>query len=169
MRRLERPATIGESSSEGTGALRFPQGKMKPRKGFAVTVGLDLAEIDRVNAAFAAFAEAEQLPAKLGRTMRVAFDELLNNTISYGFRGRETGLITVDVGLVGSLMTVTISDDGKAFDPLQAEAPDTGRSTQQRQIGGLGIYLVRQAMDAVRYERLDDRNVLTLEKTITED
>lgn len=142
---------------------------MKPHKGFAVTVGLDLAEIDRVNAAFADFAETQDLPPKICRTMRVVFDELLNNTISYGFRERQAGEITVDVELSGNQLTVTISDDGKHFDPLLAEPPDTGRSTQQRQIGGLGIYLVRQAMDEVRYERLADRNVLTLEKTITED
>jgi serine/threonine-protein kinase RsbW len=122
---------------------------MKPRKGFAVTVGIDLAEIRR--------------------TMRVVFDELLNNAISYGFRGRDAGAITVDVELTGSRLSVTISDDGQPFDPLQAETPDTGRSTQQRKIGGLGIYLVRQAMDEVRYERLDDRNVLRLAKVITED
>lgn len=140
---------------------------MTSRKGFGLTLRLDLAEIDRVNTAFAEFADAEQLPPKIGRTMRVVFDELLNNTISYGFGGRDAGSITVDVALEGDRLTVAIADDGKAFDPLQAEAPDTTRSTQQRQIGGLGIYLVRQAMDAVTYARVSDRNVLTLTKTIT--
>ena len=142
---------------------------MNPRKGFAVTVGIDLAEIDRVNAAFAEFADAQHLPAKVRRTMRVVFDELLNNAISYGFVGRDAGAITVDVELTGSRLSVTFTDDGQPFDPLQAGPPDTGRSTQQRKIGGLGIYLVRQAMDEVRYERLDERNVLRLAKVITED
>jgi anti-sigma regulatory factor (Ser/Thr protein kinase) len=142
---------------------------MKPREGFAVTIGIDLAEIDRVNAAFAEFAEARHLPAKIRRTMRVVFDELLNNAISYGFRGRDAGAITVDVGLTDSQLSVTITDDGQPFDPLQTDPPDTSRSTQERKIGGLGIYLVRQAMDEVRYERLADRNVLRLAKVITED
>lgn len=129
------------------------------------TLGIDLAEIDRLNAVFADFADTHALPARLRRTMRMVFDELLNNTISYG----GAGVIDVDVELVGDRLLVTISDDGKPFDPLEAEPPDTTRSTQERKIGGLGIYLVRQAMDEVGYARVAGRNVMTLTKRITDD
>lgn len=143
--------------------------KGKTRKGFAVTIGVDLAEIARVNAAFAEFAKAHDLPAKIRRSMSFVFDELLNNAISYGFEGRDGGEITVAVELTGDRLSVTITDDGKPFDPWRAERPDTRRTTQERKIGGLGIYLVREAMDEVSYHRRADRNVVTLAKTVTDD
>jgi anti-sigma regulatory factor (Ser/Thr protein kinase) len=139
------------------------------RKSFAVTVGIDLAEIDRVNAAFAEFAEVHDLPAKIRRSVRVVFDELLNNAISYGFEGRDSGEITVDVELAGDRLSVTITDDGKPFNPFREEPPDTLLSTQERRIGGLGIHLVRQAMDEVSYHRRTDRNVVMLAKRVTDD
>jgi anti-sigma regulatory factor (Ser/Thr protein kinase) len=139
------------------------------RKSFAVTLGVDLAEIDRVNATFAEFAEVHDLTTKIRRSMRVVFDELLNNAISYGFEGRDSGEITVDVELAGDRLSVTITDDGKPFDPFQVEPPDTLLSTQQRKLGGLGIYLVQQAMDEVSYHRRDDRNVVIVAKRVTDD
>jgi anti-sigma regulatory factor (Ser/Thr protein kinase) len=139
------------------------------RNSFAVTVGVDLAEIDRVNAAFAEFAEAHDLPTKIRRSMRVVFDELLNNAMSYGFEGRDSGEITVEVELAGGRLSVMITDDGKPFNPFRAEHPDTLLSTQERKIGGLGIHLVRQAMDEVSYQRRTDRNVVVLAKMITDD
>ena len=63
-------------------------------------------------------------------------------------------------------MTFTITDSGIPFDPTQKEEADISLSVEEREIGGLGIHLVRQIMDEVRYERKDDKNVLTLIKTI---
>ncbi len=64
---------------------------------------------------------------------------------------------------------MTITDDGKPFNPFRVEPPDTLLSTQERRIGGLGIYLVRQAMDEVSYHRHTDRNVVMLAKIVTDD
>jgi len=143
--------------------------KRERRGSLTLSVGLDLAEIDRVNAAFAEFAQAHDLPTKIRRSMSFVFDELLNNAISYGFKGRDSGEITVDVALAGDRLSVTITDDGKEFDPFRVEPPDTLLTTQERKIGGLGIYLVREAMDEFRYQRLSDRNVVTLAKTLTDE
>ena len=57
---------------------------------------------------------------------------------------------------------VVVSDDGPAFDPLAAAAPDTSLGVEERPIGGLGIALVRRLMDEVEYERRDGRNHLRL-------
>ena len=62
------------------------------------------------------------------------------------------------------MLAIEIADDGRAFDPLQAPAPDIGASLQDRAMGGLGIYLVRKTMDTVAYRRQDGRNVVTLTK-----
>jgi serine/threonine-protein kinase RsbW len=62
---------------------------------------------------------------------------------------------------------VTLTDDGRPFDPLEMPAPDTTLTTQERRIGGLGIHLVRRIMDEVSYDRRADRNVMVLAKRLT--
>ena len=65
----------------------------------------------------------------------------------------------------GSIVFV-LSDSGKEFDPTMAPEADVTLSAEDRQIGGLGIFLIRQIMNEVRYERIDGKNVLTLEKKL---
>jgi sigma-B regulation protein RsbU (phosphoserine phosphatase) len=70
---------------------------------------------------------------------------------------------------VAERLTVTISDDGLPFNPLSAKAPDTKASLEDRDIGGLGIHLVRSMVDDVSYHRRIDKNVLTLVKQLDAD
>jgi len=137
------------------------------RPGFRMTIGADLGEVARVNAAFAEFADAHAVPASIRRSMNVVLDELLTNTVSYGFAGRERGEVTIDAELGADRLTVTLTDDGKPFDPFDMDAPDTAPPVEQRRIGGLGIHLVRRMMDEVSYHRRTDRNVVTLAKRLT--
>lgn len=134
--------------------------------GFRITIGVHRGEVARVNAAFAEFAAAHALPASIRRSMLVVLDELLHNTISYGFEGREGGEVSIEVELHPDRLSVTLTDDGKPFNPLGLPAPDTTLSVEQRPIGGLGIHLVRQMMDEVSYHRRTDHNVVTLAKLL---
>ena len=138
---------------------------MRPR--FRMTIGADRGDVARVNAAFAQFADAHALPASIRRSMNVVLDELLNNTISYGFAGRAGGEVTIDVELRADRLSVTLTDDGRPFDPFGMAAPDTALPVEERRIGGLGIHLVRQLMDEVGYHRRADRNVVVLAKLLT--
>jgi serine/threonine-protein kinase RsbW len=142
-----------------------PEDGMRP--GFRMTIGADLGEVARVNAALAEFADAHAVPASIRRSMNVALDELLTNTLSYGFPGREIGEMTIEVELGTDRLSVTVTDDGGPFDPLGMDAPDTAPSVEERPIGGLGIHLVRRMMDEVSYHRRADRNVVTLAKLLT--
>src|SRR5579859_7431821 len=135
-------------------------GAMPP--GFRLTIGPDLGEVARVNAAFAEYAEASGVPAAEHRRVQVALDELLTNTITYG-RAKD---ITIESELTVDGLLVRLSDDGTAFDPLIQITPDTTLSVDLRRIGGLGIHLVRQMMDEVSYDRLDNRNVVTLTRKV---
>ena len=139
------------------------------RPGFRMTIGADPGAVARVSAALAEFAEAHALPASIQRSMNVALDELLTNTFWYAFSGREGGEVTVDVELCADRLCVTLTDDGKPFDPfgLAAPLPDTAASVEERPIGGLGIHLVRRMMDEVGYQRRTGRNVVTLAKLLT--
>jgi anti-sigma regulatory factor (Ser/Thr protein kinase) len=142
-------------------------GEMRPV--FRMTIGADRREIARVNAAFAEFADAHALPASVRRSMHVVLDELLSNTIGYGFAGRENGEVTVEAVLRTDRLCVTLTDDGRPFDPLGMAAPDTALPVEQRRIGGLGIHLVRRMMDEVSYHRRADRNVVILSKFLAEE
>jgi serine/threonine-protein kinase RsbW len=137
------------------------------RPGFRMTIGADPGEVAGVNAAFADFAQAQALPATVRRSLHVALDELLHNSVAHGLGGRQGGSVTVEVELGADRVRVTLSDDGAPFDPFGMAAPDTTGSVEERPIGGLGIHLVRRMMDEVSYRRRDDRNVVVLAKRLT--
>ncbi len=137
------------------------------RPSFRMTIGAELGEVARVNAAFGEFADAHALPASIRRSMNVVLDELLNNTVRHGFAGREGGEVTIDMELRADRLSVTLTDDGRPFNPLGVAAPDTALPVEERQLGGLGIHLVRRMMDEVSYHRRTDRNVVTLSKLLT--
>jgi serine/threonine-protein kinase RsbW len=130
---------------------------------FRMTIGADLGEIAGVNAALAKFAEQHALPAPVRRSLQVALDELLSNTIGYGFAGQAT----VELEAAGDRVTLRLTDDGRPFDPFAMAAPDTSLPLEERRIGGLGIHLVRGLMDEVSYQRRGDSNVVVLTKLLS--
>ena len=131
-----------------------------------VRVSNRLIEIDRVNAAFNEFAERHAVPAKLRRKINLVFDELLNNIITYAYEDEDEHFIEIDIRLSPSGLAVTVTDDGKPFNPFDNHAPDTALSVEDRPIGGLGVHLVRNVMDRVGYERHGENNVVLLEKEL---
>lgn len=134
--------------------------------GFRIAIGTGPGEVDRVHAAFAQFADANGLPAPVRRSLNVALDELLTNTTVHGFGGRGGGAVTVEVELRADRISVTITDDGKPFDPFEVAAPDTSLPVAERTAGGLGLHLVRGLLDEVSYERRSGRNVVVLAKRL---
>lgn len=133
-----------------------------------MTIGTDPGQVARVSAAFADFADAHAMPAAIRRSVSVALDELLSNTIAYGFAGQGGGggTVSIEVELRADRVCVTLTDNGKPFNPLEMSAPDTALPLQQRQVGGLGIHLARRVMDDVAYQRRADRNVVSLTKLL---
>ena len=97
----------------------------------------------------------------------VAIDELFTNIASYAY-SPEVGLATVRVDLKEDTMSVEITfiDQGKKFDPLAKEDPDTTLDIEDRPIGGMGILIVKKSMDSVDYEYKDGKNILTIRKKI---
>ncbi len=134
---------------------------------FRMTIGTEPGQVAEVGAAFAEFADAHAVPAAIRRSLSVALDDLLNNTIAYGFAGREGGEVRIEVEVRADRVCATLTDDGRPFNPLDAAAPDTALSVEERQVGGLGIHLVRRMMDEVGYQRRGDHNVVTLAKLLT--
>lgn len=98
----------------------------------------------------------------------VAVDELFANIAHYAYNP-ETGYATVKVDVVKEPLSVVITfiDNGKPYDPLAKADPDTTQSIEEREIGGMGIFIVKKSMDAVNYEYKDGKNILTIKKNFT--
>jgi anti-sigma regulatory factor (Ser/Thr protein kinase) len=107
----------------------------------------------------------ERLNLQPGAVMKLelALEELLTNIVNYAYTDDGAGEMMVGCAVEddGNLRII-ITDWGAPFDPLAGEDPDLSQSLEERQIGGLGIFLVRQIVDEIHYEREEDRNVLTL-------
>jgi sigma-B regulation protein RsbU (phosphoserine phosphatase) len=126
-----------------------------------ITIKNDLEEIERVNDTFDEFAEENNVPLKIARKMNLVFDELLNNTISYAYEDENEHEIEIVIELSQERLVIIIMDDGIPFNPLEMETPDTELDIEEREIGGLGIHLVRNMMDEVDYKRQTNKNVFT--------
>jgi sigma-B regulation protein RsbU (phosphoserine phosphatase) len=97
----------------------------------------------------------------------MALDDLLTNVVSYGYNDEQQHKIGVRISVVESSIVVVITDDGMPFNPFQMENPNTKASIEERDMGGLGIHLVKKMFDHVAYHRNIEKNVVTLVKQFT--
>lgn len=104
---------------------------------------------------------------KIRMQIDIAVEEIFVNIASYAY-DPETGPATVRVEVMpdGSAVTITFIDRGMPYDPLSKEDPDIRLSADERQIGGLGIFLVKKSMDHVKYEYINEYNILTIMKRL---
>ena len=97
----------------------------------------------------------------------IALDELFSNVCHYAY-GDGVGFVTVYVEELfdNNSVRITLADSGIPFDPLAHEDPDISLGLKEREIGGLGIFMVKRTMDDVSYEYKDGLNMLTVTKTL---
>lgn len=109
--------------------------------------------------------EAADCSVKIQMQIDLAVEEIFVNIASYAYQP-ETGPATVRVEVTpdGSAVIITFIDHGVPYDPLAKEDPDVTLSTEDRAIGGLGIFLVKKNMDDIRYEYKNGNNILTIVK-----
>ena len=106
-------------------------------------------------------------PMKALFTLTVAIEEVFVNVAHYAY-GDDEGDVTLSIDFDEGTRTVTfrMADSGVPFDPLKKPDPDITRPAEERDIGGLGIFITKKAMDAVTYAYEDGKNMLTMSKTI---
>jgi len=121
-----------------------------------------LPEIERITTEFGQFADERGLAAAVSQKVSIVFDDLLSNIISYGFSDDEEHAINIDVSYLPGKLVITITDDGMPFNPFDQVGPDTSLSVEERDIGGLGVLLVKELMDEYQYQRHSNSNVVTL-------
>ena len=104
---------------------------------------------------------------KTRMTIDVAVEELFVNISSYAYDPKiGTAVVQVSVHNVPLSVEITFIDNGKPYDPLVKPDPDVTLDAEHRQIGGLGIFMVKKSMDDVQYEYKDGRNILTIKKVL---
>lgn len=123
---------------------------------------INLKSTGEVNNWFDSFAEANHIDTKIQRKINMVIDDLVMNIISYAFNGEENDQVEARLDLDENRLAITLTDNGKPFNPFDQEKPETDQSVENREIGGLGIHLCREVMDDVAYQRSDDRNIVTL-------
>jgi len=133
-----------------------------------MTLRDDTSELERLAEAVDAWVAAVELDPAVAFHLNLSLDELLTNTIDHGIeRNGGEHRIEVALDLVDGVVRVRIVDDGRPFDPFaEAPPPDLDSDVDDRPIGGLGVHLVRTFMDSARYERVGDRNVVELTKSV---
>ena len=99
--------------------------------------------------------------------LQLAVEEAITNIILHGYRGA-SGEVEVEIQVTEKIAEVHITDHAPPFDPLSVPDPDRVSDLSERHTGGLGIYLMRQVVDEVRYKYVDGKNVLTLIKKKTD-
>ncbi len=123
--------------------------------------------LDQVLAFVDAELEAMECSMKTQMQIDVAVEELFVNIASYAY-APETGdaIIGVESFQDPRRVEITFIDEGIEYDPLKKEDPDVTLAAEERQIGGLGIYMVKKSMDNMEYKRQDGKNILKITKNL---
>lgn len=109
--------------------------------------------------------EGVECPMKIQMQIDVAVEEIFVNIANYAYgTGEGPATVRINVDNHNKIVDITFIDNGVPYDPLAKEDPDITLSAQERQIGGLGIFMVKKSMDDVTYEYRDGHNILTLKK-----
>ena len=126
----------------------------------------DIQQIPLLAEFILAIAEERHLGKSLAMNLNLALEEAVTNVMLYAYPKDTEGEIDIEAVLKENSIVFNVSDSGKPFNPTEAPEVDTTKSLEDRQIGGLGIHLVRKIMDEVRYARKNGRNILTMIKNI---
>jgi len=124
-------------------------------------------ELERLISIVERFAEEHRIPDRDVHSLSLALDEIITNTISYGYDDQDPHKIQVRISLLNGRLTAEVEDDGRPFDPLTAPTPDLTSAIEERPVGGVGIHLVRSLMEQVDYRRISNKNHLIMTKRVS--
>ena len=123
-------------------------------------------ELEKVNAFIEEIGDELQLDMELLMNLNLVMEEMVSNVIFYAYPEGKTADIELSAELVGRQLTFVLSDKGREFDPTMKEDIDTETDPADRDLGGIGIYIVKNIMNEVTYQRLEGKNLLTMKKVL---
>lgn len=128
----------------------------------------EVAEISKLAIFIEELGEEFGLSPELVFNLNLVLEEAVSNVILYAYPKEEHQTISLIARKKDNQLIFVLTDSGKEFDPTQAPDADITLSAEDRPIGGLGIFLIRQIMNTVEYQRIEGKNVLTLGKELEE-
>jgi serine/threonine-protein kinase RsbW len=131
-----------------------------------IVLDSDIAELERLKTFIDTFCEVESVQMETCFQLQIALEELVLNIINYGQCEPKKGAIRFSIKRQGDEIIAALSDPGVSFNPLEAPPPDLAADVRDRQVGGLGIHLVRNFMQSICYERCEGRNCLYFTKRL---
>ena len=126
----------------------------------------DVAELDKVMRIISELCTRNSIPPDTEYDLNLALDEIISNVARYAYPQGGEHQFAVQVSLGPDEFVAEIVDDGMEFDPTSHPLPDLDAPLEKRKEGGLGLFLVRQIMTSVEYERVAGKNVTTLKKKL---
>ena len=126
----------------------------------------DIQQIPQLADFMETISNEKQLSQNDTMSLNLALEEAVTNIILYAYPKGADGLVDIEAVLREHSIEFIITDSGVPFDPTAVPEADVTLAPEERSLGGLGIYLVRQIMDEVRYQRIDNKNILTMLKNI---
>ena len=132
----------------------------------SIILANDISEINKLSQFIDEIGEELSLTPDIVFNLNLVLEEAVANVINYAYPKEEHQSIFLSAKLQDSSIVFVLTDTGKEFDPTMAPEADITLSAEDRPIGGLGIFLIRQIMNQVKYERIEGKNVLTLEKKL---
>ena len=127
-----------------------------------LTIQNDFAELERVAHALQALLNGQDLSPKATYAVDLAVEEIITNIIKYAYEDTSPHTINIHITFEPPFVVIRFEDDGREFDPVAAPEPDTTKPLAERQIGGMGIHLLRAVVESIDYQRADGRNILEL-------
>jgi len=125
-----------------------------------------LTELDHLHETLESLGKSFSMSKKGIFQMNLALEEVFTNIVSYGYKDKAAHWIKITVWHQNGMLSICVEDDGIPFNPLEEKAPDLKCPIEDRRIGGLGCHFLRCFMDHVHYERVGDKNVLTMKKRL---
>ena len=147
-------------------ALRYTPGEFATILSEKLTLSCNLSRVPELNDFIGGITDRLGLDEAVKGQIQLAVEEAVVNVMNYAYPEGRTGFVTIKAMSDGHELRIVVIDSGTAFDPTLKEKADTSLSLEDRPIGGLGIYLVRELMDSINYERVDGRNILMMIKNI---
>jgi anti-anti-sigma factor len=128
-----------------------------PREGAVkVVIKNEAPELVPLNATLGQFLRDHSVPSRATYAVNLAIDELVVNVMRYAYADADTHLIEIELAVEGEHVILRMVDDGRPFDPRKGPALDL--NAEDREIGGLGLILVLEMVDVLRYQRVEDKN-----------
>lgn len=130
----------------------------------SLTINNNVSEITKLNAFVQSATAAVHMESSFANKIKLAVEEAVTNCVEYAYPPGTIGSVTVLIEADDTKIRFILTDKGADFDPTSVRKADTTLTVDERPIGGLGVFLVRNLMDSINYERIDGKNILRMEK-----